>query len=70
MNFFKIRHIHVLMDGTIWCQCNGCEVRKSREYVCWINEFGQKMTPLFDSATNDLVGFFNAEEINIEFEEE
>ncbi|MBQ3017396.1 MAG: hypothetical protein IJD89_00470 [Clostridia bacterium] len=67
MNFFKIKRIAMKMDGTITAICAGCEVTKMIDG--WCNEYHQKMTPLFNSITNELVGFFNAEVINVEFEE-
>ncbi len=70
MHFFKVKRIHVMMDGTIYCQCNGCEVKKGREDTCWTNEYYQQMTPLFDALTHDLVGFFNDEEVTVEFEDD
>ena len=72
MNFFKVKRVSVKMDGTIVAICTTCEVTKGREYTCCLNEYGQKMTPLFDHLTGDLAGFFNAEEIDVDvtFEED
>lgn len=68
MNFYKIKHIGVTMDGTIICRCVGCEVTKTTEG--WHNQYGERMTPLFDIQSGELAGFFNPETITIEFEED
>lgn len=71
MNFFKVKRIAVKMDGSIVFQLTtGDEVRKT-EYG-YIDLYQNKMTPLFDFNTGDLVGFFNPQEITmeVEFEEE
>ena len=68
MNFFKLKRIAMKMDGLIVAICVGTEVVRTDDG--WKNEYGQRMTPLFDIRDNDLVGFFNAEEITVEFEED
>ena len=70
MNFFKIKHIAVKMDGMIVCQTTtGDEIAKTADG--WVNcDYGTRMTPLFDNKTGDLVGFFDPEQITVEFEEE
>ena len=69
MNFFKVKRIAVKMDGSIVFQLTtGDEVRKTEHG--YFDLYQNKMTPLFDFNTGDLVGFFNANEITIEFEEE
>lgn len=67
MNFFKVKRIVMKMDGTTIAICVGCEVTKTADG--WQNEWHQRMTPLFDIRTNELVGFFNAEEITVEFDD-
>lgn len=68
MNFFKVRRIAMKIDGSIIAICVGCEATKTSDG--WLNEYGQLMTPLFDVRDGDLVGFFNAEEITVSFEED
>lgn len=69
MNFFKVKRISVKMDGSIVFQLTtGDEVRKTEHG--YLDLYQNKMTPLFDFNTGDLVGFFNSNEITIEFEEE
>lgn len=68
MNFFKVKRIEVKFDGSIVAICVGGEVHKTSDG--WRNEYHQRMTPLFDVRDNNLVGFFNAEEVTIEFVEE
>lgn len=68
MNFFKVKRIAMKIDGSIIAICVGCEITKTSER--WINEYSQPMTPLFDVRDGDLVGFFNAEEITVSFEED
>ncbi|MBQ3018400.1 MAG: hypothetical protein IJD89_05620 [Clostridia bacterium] len=69
MNFFKVKHISVKMDGSIVFQLTtGDEVRKTE--CGYIDLYQNKMTPLFDFNTGDLVGFFNPKELTIELEED
>ena len=68
MNFYKIKHIGVMMDGMIICRCVGCEVVRTADG--WCNQYHEKMTPLFDAQNGELVGFFNPEAITIEIEED
>lgn len=69
MNFFKVKRISVKMDGTVVFQLTtGDEVRKTADG--YIDLYLNKMTPLFDFNTGDLVGFFNPQEITIELEED
>lgn len=68
MNFFKIKHIGMRMDGSIICHLTtGETVVKTRDgfYMGY-----NVVTPLYDYKSGELVGFFNPNEINIEFEEE
>lgn len=68
MNFFKIKRIAMKMDGSIIAICTGCEVKKTADG--WVNEYNQMMTPLFDYASYDLVGFFDPKEVNVTLEED
>lgn len=64
MNFFKIKHIGLRIDGTIVCHLTtGEAVVKTRNGYYMGNDI---MTPLFDIKTGELVGFFNPHEITIE----
>ena len=67
MNFFKIKHISVRMAGDIICHLTTGEIvvkTKDGYYMGY-----QKMVPLYDVKNGELVGFFNPDEINVEFEE-
>ena len=68
MNFFKVRRIVLKMDGTTIAICVGCEVTKTAEG--WRSEWGNLMVPLFDVRTNELVGFYNSDEVTVTFEED
>ncbi len=68
MNFFKVKRIVMRIDGAIIAVCVGCEVTKTA--TGWRNEWHQQMTPLFDIGTGELTGFFNAEEVTVEFEDD
>ena len=68
MNFFKIKHIGIRMDGNIICYLTtGDTVIKTKTgfFMGYM-----PMTPLYDCKTNELVGFFNPDEVNVEIEEE
>lgn len=63
MPFYKIRHTHVfdnyvsfeiIVDDCIYTISNN---NKRRDYVC--DTTGQVFTPLFDSHSNEIVGFTN-----------
>ena len=68
MNFFKIKHIGVMMDGSIICHLTtGEEVIKTKRGFYMDHNV---LTPLYDYKSGELVGFFNPKEVNIEIEED
>lgn len=68
MNFFKIKHIGVRMDGTMVCHLTTGEAVIKTSNGFYMDY--KIMTPLYDYKSGELVGFFNPNEVNIEFEEE
>ena len=68
MNFFKVKNIAVKRNGIIVCRLtDGDEVWQKDDG--YIDQYGNMLTPLFDSMTDDLVGFVNTREVRVEFEE-
>ena len=68
MNFFKIKHISIMMSGDIICHLTTGETvirTKNGYYMDCV-----PVTPLFDYKNGELVGFFNHNEVNVEIEEE
>lgn len=68
MDFFKIKRIAMMRDGqTMFYLTNGQTVVKYKGG--YVNDYNVSLTPLFDSVTNELVGFIDYNELNVEIEE-
>lgn len=69
MTFYKIKRIAMARNGRIMFYLTNGQtvVQHNGRYV---NDYNADMTPMFDSETNELVGFIEPNEIYVEIEPE